>query len=104
MDGMELRVTDDYAVADTDDLELYFGYEETWCPVCEQSGDDCDCERSEKERCFVAKRDGEELMRVPTSELIRMAGSAEPVSIMDYMCIGLLAYIARAEEANYEQS
>ena len=60
--------SDDYYSLDVGDMSFYYGYEETMCPEwCKCSIDDDDCDK--KERCFVARRWKEELMRIPTSKL-----------------------------------
>lgn len=60
--------SDDYYSLEVGDMSFYYGYEETLCPV--ENCKDCDEDNCDKtERCFVARRWKEELMRIPTSKL-----------------------------------
>lgn len=62
IDGTAVHIASDYAVAESDGYQFYYGYEHTRCP---EHGDDARCEDCEVEWCFVAKKDGREFERFP---------------------------------------
>jgi len=68
---MQINVgcSDDYASLDSGKYEFYYGYE-----VIYNENDD------DSEWCFQVKEQGKEIMKIPTSEIIKQSGN----SLLDY--------------------
>lgn len=77
-------IASDYAICEAGDLRFYFGYEFTLC----KCGNDSNCECEEKEWCFVASNNGEEIMRIPQSKL----GLDFGLDMSEYLLAGIGFY------------
>lgn len=79
--GIHLYSASDYVGVTIGDLSFYYGYEET-------TGNED--EGGWRSWCFVARDDGEEVMRIPTADLCpRADGMAE------YLLSGIAQYLAK---------
>jgi len=77
-------IASDYAICEAGDLRFYFGYEFTLC----KCGKDSNCECEEKEWCFIASNNGEEIMRIPQSKL----GLDFGLDMSEYLLAGIGFY------------
>ena len=91
---MRIYEASDYAGVEGDGLRLYYGYEETKCPVeSHKNKDDCDendCE--EREWCFVAEKNDVEVARYTHSELDEFANTDNDDSMWQYLLKGIVKY------------
>lgn len=79
----------DYAGLEIKEKQLvfYFGYEETWCKKHHEK----ECECDDREDCFVVKKKGKEIMRIPESKL-----STEGIEDMAHgLVLGIGHYLAK---------
>jgi hypothetical protein len=87
--GIHIGVSDDYAVLDCGGLRFYYGYEYTVPPTVDDDDDD-------GEWAFVAWQNGNEVLRLPTSEV-------HPVTReypMFYLLAGIAHWLTSKETPN----